>query len=56
MEFFAATLESTNGDVYQASGMVVNNSLNSDSETDILDTGWTQSDDSEEFNNYTEEY
>ena len=53
MEFFAATLESTNGDVYQASGMVVNNS---DTEPDLLDNGWVQSDDSEDFNNYTEEY
>lgn len=56
MEFFAAALESTGGDVYQASGQVNHNAWYTNNEPDTFDTGWVQSEDAEEFNNFVEEY
>jgi len=55
MKFYVPNLETTDANFYQAVG-VVNNENNSPSDDSILDSGWVQTDDTDEFNNYTEEY
>ncbi len=56
MEFLAPTLQLTISSNFQASGRVVENAWNQDSEADSQDNGWVQTDDAEDFNDYTEEY
>ncbi|MDA3891231.1 MAG: hypothetical protein PF517_06150 [Salinivirgaceae bacterium] len=56
MEFLAPTLQLTISSNFQASSGVVEKAWNQESEPETQDTGWVQTDDTEEFNNYTEEY
>ena len=56
MKFFAPNLDSTNADVYKTSGVEKETELNDFNEPEILDNGWVQTNDSDDFNNYIEEY